>query len=68
MNECSVNAAELANLDTVRILDVRFDPELGSQVEEFERQHIPRAVFVDLPSSLAGVQDGASGRYPLPDA
>lgn len=49
------------------VLDVRW--ELGGPPgrEEYERGHVPGAVFVDLDTELAG-PPGSRGRHPLPEA
>jgi thiosulfate/3-mercaptopyruvate sulfurtransferase len=47
------------------LLDVRWDLTGGARRDEFEREHIPGAHFVDLDRDLAGPA-GAGGRHPLP--
>ncbi|MDR6613752.1 sulfurtransferase [Leifsonia sp. 1010] len=49
-----------------RVLDVRW--KLGGPPgrEEFERGHIPGAVYVDLDTELAGHGEPTDGRHPLP--
>ncbi len=56
----------LASADAPALLDVRW--ELGGPPgrELYLDGHIPRAVFVDLDTALAG-PPGAGGRHPLPD-
>ena len=51
-----------------RVLDVRW--KLGGPPgrEEYERGHIPGAVYVDLDTELAGHGAPTDGRHPLPDA
>ncbi|MEN0086685.1 MAG: sulfurtransferase [Leifsonia sp.] len=50
----------------LRVLDVRW--KLGGPPgrEEFERGHIPGAVYVDLDTELAGHGEPTDGRHPLP--
>jgi thiosulfate/3-mercaptopyruvate sulfurtransferase len=59
-------AGALAADDTPTLLDVRW--RLGGPPGrlDYERGHLPGAVFVDLDTELAGVP-GAGGRHPLPD-
>jgi thiosulfate/3-mercaptopyruvate sulfurtransferase len=61
-----------ARLDdpSVRIADVRwYLPHLGkSGRAEYERRHIPAAVFVDLDRELAAPPGSGPGRHPLPSA
>lgn len=51
-----------------RVLDVRW--KLGGPPgrEEYERGHIPGAVYVDLDTELAGHGEPTDGRHPLPTA
>lgn len=56
--------AHLARQD-LRILDVRWALQSGSQRAAYDAGHIPGSVFVDLDSDLAG-PPGAMGRHPLP--
>ncbi|MFF9561849.1 sulfurtransferase [Leifsonia sp. NPDC014704] len=51
-----------------RVLDVRW--KLGGPPgrEEYERGHIPGAVYVDLDTELAGHGQPTDGRHPLPNA
>jgi thiosulfate/3-mercaptopyruvate sulfurtransferase len=57
----------LADSVAPTLLDIRW--QLGGPPgrEEYERGHIPGAVYVDLETELAG-PPGAGGRHPLPDA
>ncbi|MPY56482.1 sulfurtransferase [Streptomyces spongiae] len=48
------------------LLDVRWQLGGPNLRPEYEKAHIPGAVFVDLDSELAGPA-GARGRHPLPD-
>jgi thiosulfate/3-mercaptopyruvate sulfurtransferase len=59
--------ADPAGPTTPTVLDVRWD--LGGPVgrEDYERGHIPGAVYVDLDTALAS-PPGAGGRHPLPSA
>ena len=65
-----IDATELADALTAsrppRVLDVRWKlggpPGLG----EYEKGHIPGAVYVDLDSELAGHGEPTDGRHPLP--
>jgi thiosulfate/3-mercaptopyruvate sulfurtransferase len=47
------------------VLDVRWTLA-GASREEYERGHVPGAVFVDLDNDLASTP-GPAGRHPLPD-
>ena len=50
------------------IVDCRLDlsqPAWGGA--EYERAHIPGAVFADMARDLAGPKTGTNGRHPLPD-
>lgn len=52
---------------TVRIVDCRFslsEPAAGRV--DYERAHIPGAVYADLDQDLSAPIDAASGRHPLP--
>ena len=55
-----------AVLGEVTVLDVRYRLGLPDGREEHRRGHVPRAVFVDLDTDLAGPA-GRGGRHPLPD-
>lgn len=54
---------------SVRVVDCRFslsDPDWGPR--EYERSHIPGAVYAHLERDLSGpVVQGRTGRHPLPD-
>jgi thiosulfate/3-mercaptopyruvate sulfurtransferase len=64
-----ISAAELhdalAGPQPPTVLDVRWQLATGAQPDEYERGHIPGAVFVDLSRDLAGPA-GSRGRHPLP--
>lgn len=49
------------------LIDIRFRLDGPDGREEYLQSHIPGAVYVDLPTELAGKQNGFSGRRPLPD-
>jgi thiosulfate/3-mercaptopyruvate sulfurtransferase len=50
------------------ILDSRYDLERSRWGEEqYLREHVPGAVYVDLDHSLSAPKDGTNGRHPLPD-
>lgn len=59
-------AAALASPRPPRVLDVRW--KLGGPPgrAEFERGHVPSAVYVDLDTELAGHGAPTDGRHPLP--
>ncbi|WP_435870906.1 sulfurtransferase [Leifsonia williamsii] len=59
-------AAALALPHPPRVLDVRW--KLGGHPgrPEFERGHVPTAVYVDLDTELAGHGEPTDGRHPLP--
>ena len=61
-------AAALASPTPPRVLDVRW--KLGGPPGrgEYERGHIPGAVYVDLDTELAGHGAPTDGRHPLPTA
>lgn len=61
-------AAALAGPTPPRLLDVRWKLGGPPGAEEFERGHIPGAVYVDLDTELAGHGAPTDGRHPLPDA
>lgn len=51
-----------------RVVDCRFnlqDPEWGAR--EYEKRHIPGAVFASIDDDLSGPKSGHNGRHPLPD-
>jgi thiosulfate/3-mercaptopyruvate sulfurtransferase len=63
-----ISAGELASSDPrPTILDVRWELGKPSQRPEYERGHIPGAVFVELDTELAAAA-GPAGRHPLPSA
>src|SRR5882757_9729423 len=57
---------ELAGPHSPVLLDVRYQMGSPNQRPEYEKAHLPGAVFIDLESELAGTP-GAGGRHPLPD-
>ncbi|WP_200301687.1 sulfurtransferase [Streptomyces adelaidensis] len=59
-------ASELAGANPPVLLDVRWQLGGPNLRPEYEKAHIPGAVFVDLDSELAGPA-GSGGRHPLPD-
>ncbi|WP_217181299.1 sulfurtransferase [Streptomyces sp. AC495_CC817] len=59
-------ANELAGARPPVILDVRWQLGGPNLRPEYEKAHIPTAVFVDLDAELAGPA-GSGGRHPLPD-
>jgi thiosulfate/3-mercaptopyruvate sulfurtransferase len=66
------SAEELAGLlaadrERPALLDVRWAMGGPPDREEYDRGHIPGAVFVDLDADLAG-PPGRGGRHPLPEA
>lgn len=56
-----------ACLDSVIILDVQWTLGGPPGIEDYQRAHLPGAVYVDLDSDLAGPPGGGRGRHPLPD-
>lgn len=56
-----------ANLDSVRLADVRWALGEGPKRAAFEAGHLPGAVFVDLDADLSD-PPGRRGRHPLPSA
>lgn len=53
------------HLDLVSLLDIRwYLADLGQGRREYERDHLPGAVFVDLESDVSG--EAGRGRHPLP--
>jgi thiosulfate/3-mercaptopyruvate sulfurtransferase len=65
-----VSSAELAASSTGPnppvVLDVRWRMGGPPGREEYDRGHLPNAVYLDLDTELAG-PPGAAGRHPLPD-
>jgi thiosulfate/3-mercaptopyruvate sulfurtransferase len=57
-----------ANDPDVRIVDVRWYLASKAGVDEYDKGHLPGAVFVDLGRELAGDPARGPGRHPLPDA
>lgn len=55
-----------SHLAEVVVADVRWYLDGRSGLHEFERGHIPHAVFVDLETALTGDPGGTRGRHPLP--
>jgi len=64
-----VTPAELAALEAVTILDVRYRLGGPPGATEFEQGHVPGAAYVDLETALASPvrPGGVGGRHPLPD-
>lgn len=60
-------ASELATSTPPRLLDVRWKLGGPPGAAEFERGHIPGAVYVDLDTELARHGVPTEGRHPLPD-
>lgn len=63
---CTELAASMAGPLRPAVLDVRW--RLGGPPgrEDYERGHLPNAVYLDLDTDLAG-PPGTAGRHPLPD-
>ncbi|MFJ9586577.1 sulfurtransferase [Streptomyces acidicola] len=59
-------ASELTGPTPPVLLDVRWQLGGPNLRPEYEKAHIPGAIFVDLDAELAGPA-GARGRHPLPD-
>lgn len=59
-------AARIARGEPTVILDIRFRPDRPDGRPAYRAGHIPGAVYVDLPTELAGEPAGFSGRRPLP--
>jgi len=64
---CAELAASSADVNPPVVLDVRW--RLGGPPgrEDYDRGHLPDAVYLDLDTELAG-PPGVAGRHPLPDA
>lgn len=60
-------AATLQAGQSLRLLDIRFDPGKGSAKSRYLEGHIPGAIYVDLPTELAGPKGSTGGNLPLPD-
>ena len=51
-----------------RVVDCRYSvPEPAWGAREYEKQHIPGAVFASVDDDLSGSKTGFNGRHPLPD-
>jgi thiosulfate/3-mercaptopyruvate sulfurtransferase len=65
-----ISPADLhAQLDTVRVIDCRFDlakPDAGEAA--YKTSHIPGAVYAHLDRDLSSPITPTTGRHPLPDA
>jgi thiosulfate/3-mercaptopyruvate sulfurtransferase len=62
-------SALLPLLDTARglvLLDVRWRRGAGDQRGEYDAEHIPGALYVDIEGDLSGPPDAQAGRHPLP--
>lgn len=57
----------LASPTPPALLDVRWSLAQPAGRRPFEEGHLPGAVFVDLPTELAGPASPREGRHPLPD-
>ncbi|MEW9530009.1 sulfurtransferase [Microbispora sp. NPDC049125] len=62
-----ITAEELAALDDVTVLDVRWRLGGPAGIESYREGHVPGAVFCDLDADLAA-PPGPAGRHPLPEA
>lgn len=66
-----ISAAQLAEAISTGeppvVLDIRFRLNGPDGTQEYLDGHIPGAVYVDLPTELAGREKGFSGRRPLPE-
>ncbi|KAB8186298.1 sulfurtransferase [Nonomuraea phyllanthi] len=67
MSSPLITPAELAALDDVTVLDVRWRLGGPPGVEYYREGHIPGAVYCDLDTDLAS-PPGEGGRHPLPEA
>ena len=54
-----------ANLDAVRVVDVRWYLDGRSGRDAYESAHIPGAVWIDLDTELSEPPSAAAGRHPL---
>ncbi len=62
-----ISAAELGErLDSITVLDVRYQLGQPDGWEQYAAGHVPGAAYVDLDADLAD-PPGAGGRHPLPD-
>ncbi len=59
-------AEELAGPGAPRVLDVRWALTQPDGRAEFERGHVPGAVYVDLETELSTHGEPSEGRHPLP--
>ncbi|WNM23474.1 sulfurtransferase [Demequina capsici] len=59
-------AAELADENPPRVLDVRWALAQPDGRDEFAAGHVPGAVYVDLETELSTHGDPTEGRHPLP--
>src|SRR5262245_33695597 len=51
-----------------RVVDCRYSvPEPAWGLREYEKQHVPGAVFASVDDDLSGSKTGHNGRHPLPD-
>lgn len=66
MTAILISAAELAELDAVTLLDVRWALGDPHGREHYLDGHVPGARFVDLDTELAAAPSGLDGRHPLP--
>src|SRR5262245_57796706 len=65
--ETSELAQQLSSPEFV-VVDCRFSlDDLSWGMREYQRQHIPGAVFADVENELSGHKTGTNGRHPLPD-
>ncbi len=60
-------AAELARGATPVLGDVRWELGRTDGRDQYRSGHLPRAVFIDLETELAGLPTPADGRHPLPE-
>lgn len=72
MSDARVDALSLPPVvaevpDGARLLDVRWALDGSKGRATFEAGHLPGAVYVDLPTELAGQVSAQAGRHPLPE-